>query len=298
MIESLYEEVFCQTYGKDAEQLTSTEAEAIQSSVRMLRRGYRQPVCDSYYEREEARRAYMIAYYPYYIEPARQLVASQVVAALWAQREHYPVLRLAYFAAGPCPELYGTMQALHRTALYDRAEVTVLDAEPGWRPQQELTWRLCQREGLLNTEDICCSVAGCDNQRSCDSCTRAVECRHDLYDETDVYFMQNYLSHVSPDEVQLMIGQLRERLIRAKAGAVFVLIDLDYAVVQDVLQSVCTQLPSRVFVRSTNVWDDAPCAVKYPYPLPSGLKEQVFTGEDGLVPRRWTKYYYAILQKR
>ena len=94
MIESLYEEVFCQTYGKDAEQLTSTEAEAIQSSVRMLRRGYRQPVCDSYYEREEARRAYMIAYYPYYIEPARQLVASQVVAALWAQREHYPVLRL------------------------------------------------------------------------------------------------------------------------------------------------------------------------------------------------------------
>ena len=189
MIESLYEDVFHQTYGKDAVQLTSAEAADIQSSVRMLRRGYRQSVCDSYYEREEARRAYMIAYYPYYIEPARQLVSSQVVVALRAQREHYPVLRLAYFAAGPCPELYGTMQAVCQTDLYERAEVTVLDAEAGWRPQQELTWQLCQQAGAVTAADTYYSISGCDNQRSCDYCILAAACRHNIYDETDVYFM-------------------------------------------------------------------------------------------------------------
>ena len=139
----------------------------------------------------------------------------------------------------------------------------------------------------------------CDNMMPCDTCRKLQRCQRDMYRETDVYFMQNYLSHVRNVGDYLM--QFRNRLDRMKHGAVFVIIDLDYKNVRTILQRICLELPLDVDVRGTNIWDLQPASCRYPFEFPAGLRERIFIGDtDGkrLIPKLSTRYYYTVLQKR
>ena len=35
-----------------------------------------------------------------------------------------------------------------------------------------------------------------------------------------------------------------------------------------------------------------------PYEMPAEVQAKIFRGDDGFVPKKWTRYYYLVLQKQ
>ena len=77
MEELLYQRVFEKTYGPSETMdglLSFAETLRVREAVQSLRQSYQlqhaDEACVSRYHTEENRKAYMLAYYPYYVEPA------------------------------------------------------------------------------------------------------------------------------------------------------------------------------------------------------------------------------------
>ena len=105
MEHNIFDRVFEKTYGpavmpygclSDAE--TIRVREAVQSLRQSYQPQYANEACVSRYHTEENRKAYMLAYYPYYVEPACRVVRDYVIPALQERQAFYPVLNLAFFA--------------------------------------------------------------------------------------------------------------------------------------------------------------------------------------------------------
>lgn len=232
----IFDRVFEKTYSPAVmpyECLSDAETIRVREAVQSLRQSY-QPqyaneACVSRYHTEENRKAYMLAYYPYYVEPACRVVRDYVIPALQERQAFYPVLNLAFFAGGPCPEMYGTLKALRGAQLHDRTAITILDWECGWESEQQISWQLCQEDGLVRCGDEGRLIYCCDNLAPCEQCMHGRTCRKRIQEQADVYFLQNYLSHVEPTEQETFLDKMRATVEQAKPGAVFVIIDLQYA---------------------------------------------------------------------
>lgn len=304
MEQNLYQRIMEKTYGehRDLSQLGKQNIEAIRQAVRDLRLSYQKGVCAKRYDSEENRKAYMLAYYPNYVEPAHQIVSRFVVPALKKHQSFYPTLNLAFFAGGPCPELYGTMKAFQGKQVYGSAMVSILDWESGWQPEQDISWQLCQEDGLLDAHDDGLLIYRCDNLHRCESCSHGHLCRQRIYEKANVYFLQNFLSHVKPEEEDCFLEKMHTCIERAQQGSVFVIMDLPYAnslrLMLDLDEQEGLPWSANVKTLGTNIYNDGqPEWSQCPYEMPLSLRETVFTGEDGLIPKKWTKYYYLVLQK-
>ena len=170
--------LFHETYGVEVDELYSNAElrQRIRNAVSKLRESYDKTLCDTDYSDDEIRKAYMIAYYPYYIEPARYIMKNFVMSALydtvWDEYEDeddtffgydtrdnwrdvcgYYLTNLGFFACGPCPELLGVVAALKENNFCDKVSVTTFDLEQGWFSYQRITRKFC--EEIIPTVKIC-----------------------------------------------------------------------------------------------------------------------------------------------
>ena len=101
--------IFRKTYGVDDDELyhNAELREKIRNAVKSLRLSYQNHVCVTDYGAEENRKAYMIAYYPYFIAPAAYVAKTCLKPNISKSDGNW-----AFFASGPCPELLGVAQSL------------------------------------------------------------------------------------------------------------------------------------------------------------------------------------------
>ena len=100
-------------------------------------------------------------------------------------------------------------------------------------------------------------------------------CRKRIQEQADVYFLQNYLSHVEPTEQETFLDKMRATVEQAKPGAVFVIIDLQYAGSKAIMRELANRVQAE--------WD---------------VPADVIRGDSGFMPKKWTRYYYLVLQKQ
>ena len=108
-IAPLVKKIFRETYGVDDDELyrNAELRETIRGAVKSLRVSYDNNVCVTDYNAEENRKAYMIAYYPYFIAPARYVAKTCLKPNVSATDGNW-----AFFAGGSCPEMLGVAQAV------------------------------------------------------------------------------------------------------------------------------------------------------------------------------------------
>ena len=82
------------------------------------------------YSGDKIRKAYMTAYYPYFIAPASYVASNYVAPNMNAS-----VGNRAFFAADPCHELLGVADVL----VTPPNQIMTLDAEASRFPYQKLT---------------------------------------------------------------------------------------------------------------------------------------------------------------
>ena len=202
-ISGLVKRIFRETYGvEDTELYRNAEAsERFRNDVKKLRESYAKPFCDTDYNDYEIRKAYMIAYYPYYIEPARYVVENFVVPMFNEPELHF-------FACGPCPELYGTLLALRDKNFRGKIFVNTYDVESEW--SLYCTYNLCEEIlpieywGFQSNFFVGDSLSFAERIRDFDI----------LYPDEKIFFLQNYLSHMpdTPEAVEKFLSWFRKLL--------------------------------------------------------------------------------------
>ncbi|NLZ35185.1 hypothetical protein N3C_2398 [Clostridium sp. N3C] len=293
-MDKLYDFIFENTYNKTLEDLQDEEAAKIREDVVVLRKSYQDKVCVTNYNMDRLRRAYMICYFPYYLDPAYDLLKNSVIPLIKENIMSNNKVCLSYFAGGPCPELVGTLKAFRDSGINKKFEVRILDYEQGWKEQRKITQKVIKKylpEVKLSLQ----TFSGCDLMLDCGFCNNCWEyCKNELYRKTDIYFMQNCLNHIY--QKAEVVENIKNKISYAKSGAIFVIIDLKYDRVEEIMGKFIKDIEGAAKVVATNVGKEV--ASKYfNEVIPDLLKKKIFNGQDGLKAKKLTKYYYAVLIK-
>ena len=287
-IEKLIKKIFRETYGVEVDELyrNAELCKEIRGAVKNLRLSYQQDICVTDYSAEKNRKAYMISYYPYFIAPASYVAETCLKKNLPPSKGNW-----AFFAGGPCPELFGISQILPPPL-----SVITLDLEKEWFPHQQMTKNFCK--AILNFKRRLRAHFGFNIGDSLPPASRSrVELRN-----ANIFFMQNYLSHLSPtdENVNKFLAWFSAWVGEAKDGACFAFIDLNYGSTN----AVFNRLGEKNFLRQNGLKIIDAHIPAFGNPLEihhtdtaQVLNEKIFTGEDGLHKRFLTKFYFVVLKK-
>lgn len=288
-IAELVKKIFRETYGVEADELYYNDelCKKIRDAVKSLRLSYQSNVCVTDYNAEENRKAYMISYYPYFIAPA-----SYVAEICLKQNLPPSDGKWVFFACGPCPELFGIAQILPPPL-----SVITLDLEQNWFPYQQMTNKFCSDFGLKSRLKFWYNFEIGNSLPKGINLVTLIEFRI-----ANIFFMQNYLSHLSPtpENVNKFLAWLSAWVNEAKDGACFVFIDLNYGSTNEVFnkfgdKNFLQQNGLKIIDAHIPAFGN-PLEIHHTDTAPA-IDEKIFTGEYGLVKRFLTKFYFVVLKK-
>ena len=197
----------------------SSAAVNMREHVYRIRKLYNMPIGRQIpYHDSDFRAAYLLAYFPYYIEPiCHVLESADLPNSLFASG----TLRAAFFGGGPCPEALGLAAYLRKRAPHlARVEATVFDRQPGWNViQRELiplmlpSYKSIHSTFTLNSRQ--CDVVECLARQS--TCGVA---------DKDIIIGQNFLTEVYEDRTRAL--ETFERLIRRSSCRYLIFVENKY----------------------------------------------------------------------
>ena len=289
------EKIFREVYGINPNMLYTDKnfCQKIREAIIEVRKSYQSSnACETKYHTEELRKAYMIAYYPYYIEPIRRIIRKHIIPHF----DNVGNVCVDCFAGGPCPEILGLLQA-YSDVYYISFDVCVYDSEAEWESYQNMTKRLCNEIKLgretvnwkfMRNFDILKTINLID--------FFSYRWQH----KTDIFLLQNYLSHLDYSQADIFLKWFEKLVSFMKAGAFFVCVDLNY----DTPKKILTKMADLNFLLRTGLkvigmWlptKGKPLSVKHGN-QPKPLRDKIFNGENKLIPKTYTNYYYVVLQK-
>lgn len=283
----------CKRNDNDNEELFRESLRITQPAIRALRAAYRNCPSRADYSDPTTRAAYLIAYYPYYIEPLYH-VLHQLPDDFAKTLFNYPKLRACFLGAGPAPEALGWLSFLHETCP-DVTSVTayLFDLHvDGWRTGQEITRYHLKEQYWPGKELIliphACDMLGVDfiNSQWAD---RAIKIAH-------LYVMQNSINEYIGKEKEFIRNF--ERLFEAtQPGALFVIIDLDFEPIKNLIRLTERHITRRNLGEVIIPVKDIRETVTSSIVLPQILKEELFLDEDGLRAKRHTHFYFSVLMR-
>jgi hypothetical protein len=253
--------------------------------VSRIRKHYKQPIGRTLpYGDADFRAAYLLTYFPYYIEPVYHVLeAANLPDSLFASG----TLKVAFFGGGPCPEALGLAAYLRRRApRLTRVEATVFDRQSGWDlVQQELVPSMvASYKSESTTFDL--------NSRSCDvveclarQCTCGVA-------EMDVITAQNFLTEVYPNRTRAIATF--ERLIRRSKCRYLVFIDNTYDQVKDLMNDISGHLYDQGLTTTRPIAETR--SIMPNFRLPPIMQQHLFIGGDLLQPKYKVHFHHMVLE--
>ena len=267
----------------------------LQPHVSELRKQYQKSPSKVDFSDDETRLAYLLTYYPHYIEQIYRVLENLPEGLLdeYLNRES---LRVCFFGPGPAPEALGLAMFLRdRCPLTTQLTGYLLDKYvDAWRLGQELTryhlapayWpkgKLVFKPLLFDFQDTRSL-----RKRSIDQAIR----------RSQLLVMQNCLN----DQMgNLKYAQVMAQEIfrRAAPSAVFLISDLDFEKVRDVIGKIERVVTAEKLGKVILQVQEEPVDLVSNFVVPQVLREYLFTGEEGkwLTPKKTSKVYFSVLQR-
>lgn len=260
-------------------------AAGMRRQVRNIRELYRRPIGQTIpYGDEDFRAAYLLAYFPYYIEPlCHVLEAAKLPDSLFTGE----TLKAAFFGGGPCPEVLGLAAYLRKRApRLARVEATAFERQPGWsNVQQGLVPAMLNSYKSGHTKFSL-------NCKSCDvvECL-ARQCTCGVADQ-QILIGQNFLTEVQGNRASAI--ETFERLIRRSTCKYLVFVENNYPDVK----SLMNELSAHLFAKGLTTAKPAAetTTIRPNFRLPQILQQHLFTWEDGLKPRTNVTFHHIVLE--
>lgn len=276
----------------DTEQLLRESLRETQVYVKELRLAYCNSPANVDYKCRHKRAAYLLAYYPHYIEGIYH-VLCKMPKDLMRQFFGVKKLRACFLGSGPSPEVLGWLAYLNEyVSELDFAVGYLLDKYcESWYKGQEITryhlapvyWPSGKLVTIPLEFDLFSSPSNWD-----------VFVKH-AFALSKFFVMQNCLN----DQIGIpeLLNSFLDIFREVTPGSLFVLIDLKYPKVQEFMRNVELEVQEQklgvVHYSVDNGLIDFQSNIKVP-PI---IFEELLTGENRLIPRKSTKLYASILRR-
>lgn len=274
----------CKLSGASEAHLT-TAATQLRDHVRKVRKLYRQPVGGSFpYHDLYFQFAYLIAYFPYYIEPLTHvLTAANLPNDLFTNGN----LKASFFGGGPGPEVLGLAAYLReRAPALEHVDVNVFDREPAWKIIQQvllpdmLPGYASDRTGFSITSRQC-NVVKC----AAEVCACGVA-------GSDLVIAQNFLTEVYGDSARAI--KTFEGLVRRSGCRYLVFVENNYPQTMDLMNAIAWHLYTQgLAVSPVQARTDS---IRPNVLTPEVLIQHLYADEDGLRARKNVHYHHMVIE--
>lgn len=294
-----YEHILATMFGgnSDLSQLCMS-LESRKADVRKLRKSFHHCNPEADYSQAAVCDAYMLSYYPYYIDTVHRLlhtIEEESPESLTTLLKGKTKITVSLLGTGPSPELLGLVGYLAEHQMQvESIEAILVDVNtPSWKQyRMNYTMPLIEKYGKVTAshQDITCDLLACE-------CCKIQRCTEFL-GASDIVIMQNCVTDLvsARNKANDLAGfSFLELFLKLHRGALFLVIDLDYdetwGAINEVITSVQSSEAGRLLCRSQECQRYRPEIEK-----PDCLKS-LFDGSDGLIMKENTKYHYAALQR-
>lgn len=237
------------------------------------------------YEDKIFRGVYLIAYFPYNIEPVFYALANSSInfSTLIGDK-----VTAAFFGGGPCPELLGLCTFLKR--YYPRIrhiEALIFDREKGW----DRTHRALKEKFLpyywgktIELRQIYCNIVKCKDLECF--------CEEDL-SKTDIIIAQNILTEVYRNREKCI--ETFKWIFQISSNKIAVFVDSINNEISKFMSDISETLYKEHIIRKqvTPKLDH----IKPNFSIPDILQKFIFDGSDGLILKKYVKFNSLVISK-
>lgn len=274
------------------------ELEARKEDIRKLRKSFNRNNPEADYSQKHVCDAYMLLYYPFYIETVYRLLntistaESTVLEDLFGGKSK---LTVSFLGTGPSPELLGTVGYLSK----HHPKVVSLDAflvdlnTASWQEYRtKFTIPMSEKYGdiAINRQDITCDLLACEQ-------CLASQCAEFL-GASDLVIMQNCITDLvtARNNAGNVAGfSFLDLFLKLRPGTLFLVIDLDYSGTREAINEAVAAVQSSEagsLLCQSQYYEEYSPKIDRPECLKS-----LFDGSDGLIMRTNTRYHYAVLKR-
>lgn len=274
--------------------MLATYLESLKPAVRYLRQAYRSYPVYVDYSDKNIQSAYLLAYFPHYYQLIYKLFIEDY-PTIFENKSH---INLAFFGAGPGPEVYGSIKYI----VNNRPEVKGINAHlfdinaSSWKYSHNLLLNQILKEVIPDGFPLNLNSYNFD-------LTKPIGIDHLFHLKTsDLVVLQNCLNEIAPSDAGMVKSNLIDIFNLLPDTAAMLLVDITGGtsattkLMQDV-ERLISNKHKIVLLRSIN---DNPMSttLQSVHHQPSSIVQQhLLNGSDGLIPRKWLNYNYSFFRK-
>lgn len=277
--------------GSEDEDSLSQYLQSLKPYAKRLWQSYRSSSVEVDYCEPDVQAAYFIRYYPHYAQMTREFLESLHRDALPFEPSH---VQACFFGAGPAPETIGLINYLKNNfPNVTSVQVQTYDiATDTWWRSRDITRnylvpRYWQRQFILNADTI----------NLVDS--NALYRIRNIINNSTLFVVQNCLNEVTANadiflnNISFLVNEMPQRsiLVIADQNNYPSVLNL-MALIEDCIRGISQVSIIRSRTAGTISFD----ALNALPPIPRIIRENLLTGEDKLIPRRWVSFNYLAVQ--
>lgn len=228
------------------------------------------------------RTAYMLAYFPFYIEPIYYVTKSHISKLIEANTSE---INICFIGGGPLPELLGLSKSISAKNNVSILNCSILDAFPYWITEREY----CTKSLL---EDYFKGEVGIDSL-TFNLWSNNLKIPKEIHN-ADLVVAQNCINDCPKDRFSIMKNNFQIIWNNMKKSSSIIILDLNYNTISDLLKNLKKYFSQNggEIVQDIS-WDE-----KRPnIPKCQHLEELLFEQTDGLWAKGKVKYYSLIVKK-
>jgi len=225
------------------------------------------------------RAAYMLSYFPYYINPIYYVLNKQVILNIKGE------LNVGFLGGGALPELVGLSKyiALHRNSVKN-INTTVFDVTTHWDTERRLVTEPLVKNYYKGNYTIDAIPTNLWDEDFI---------VHNSIKKLDIIILQNTINETTDEGTKIFKNNLVKIWDKLSEGTIFIIIDLNYRAIYDFIKTLTQSLSH--MIELVGLSKDS---IDSSLPKCYFIQEKLFDpsrGEDGLFPRGSNRDYWNIV---
>lgn len=278
---------------KPANLSSQSYLQSLQPTLRFLRKSYYSYPVSVPYARQDIQASYLVAYLPHYYQLIYSILNNDK-GNLFKNKE---TVKLGFIGGGPGSEVYGTIKYIINNCQWVKnIHVTIFDINAAtWKFSNDIVLKNLIKEGTkTQLPNITWNSIQFDITNEADFTTNL-----QVFKSLDLLTIQNCVNEIATQRIPVL-KSIIVKLFQTLPNSAYLLISDLTSSVRGLMKSIESELESAggVKFKLSTLNQSGPTSIISVHHFPNKIiRENLMTGGDGLIPRKYLKYDYTLLSR-